>query len=266
MEYSNKRVVEMPIIKRLLLAKVLPITKDTPYVKALKVAALIFMLPEALIIATLPFEVFSPNEVALISLFFCGLALVMPLAMRLSEKKLVALLLMFTVSCVLIAVLQSAGDAYYVKRVVSAYLDGADYSKEEDRWQWVGSSCARSYARFFIGECDFLKKCGEDMMVASQMSQAERGEWLNRLRKSVLLWASELDARFQKTGYCNSATTAGVEVVHRNYEKVMSCLDMKVKELYLTEQKIKETPVKSSDFIELGTEGQDPNGGVTVVE
>ena len=46
----------MPIIKRLLMAKVLPITKDTPYVKALKVVALIFMLPEALIIATLPFK------------------------------------------------------------------------------------------------------------------------------------------------------------------------------------------------------------------
>lgn len=218
----------MQIVKKILMVKVPQITKETPYARALKVAALILLFPEVLILGALPFKVFSPIEVGQITLFLVGLAFVMPFVLRLGEKKLMTWWLLFTVSSVLVVVLLYAGDSYYVKRVLSAYLDGADYHTEEDRLQWLASSSARSYTWFFMGENDFLKKCADDIRLGSEMPSVKQTEYFASLNKSVLMRARGLDDRFRETGYSNSTTVAALKIIHRNYEKILSYLDGKL--------------------------------------
>lgn len=215
----------MSIIKNVFKSSVPQIAKNTSYVRTLKVVALILLVPEAIVLASWACNVLTLVEVAQITLFFGCLAFVMPLLLRLEEKKILIGLLAFALSSALIVGLRCFGDAYFVKRVLSAYLDGTDYHKGDDALRWFASSEARSYVRFFIAESDFLKKCNDEVAAVDKISPGKRKEQIVSIKNSVLRRASGLDERFLKTDYSNSVTFATLKMFHRNYKNIISFLD-----------------------------------------
>lgn len=218
----------MSILKHLLRVEIHQITKDTPYVKVLKIASVFLATLEVFILTAWVFNVFSLIELVQISFFLFVLALVMPLVLRLRDTVLLKSLLIIVVLLCLVVTLQPICDAYYIKRVLGAYLEGKDYSKKWTEFQWAVSSCARSYTAFFIGENDFLKRIVEDKKDAYKLSQTEQEERVDNLRATVIEQLNGLDDRFREACYSNEITVAELKNIRRNYEKVLSFLDEKL--------------------------------------
>lgn len=214
--------------KKLLVAKMPVVSRDTPYWRALGICSLMFLLAEVVMSLGLLFRQIKVNEFLQISAGLLVLLPLSPLFLRMKNGKGFGIIMGVSVMAIVVLLLSAVSicDQYYVNKVFESYLKGEDYQSKATPLSAIASPNAIAYTKFFMGERDFLvEKVREAKRL---MDKAEHDQsWTEEVlefRECVTARMLELEGRFHATGYCNKKTSSYVRDVHAQYERLLKVI------------------------------------------
>ena len=166
-------------LKKIFTTEMPTISKSTPYLRAVKICSLLFLLPETAVIFMLIFNQIAVTEFWQISLFLLLLWPIMPLILRMKDKTLFIIIGSMLIVIVALLTAMRICDQYYVEKVFGAYLQGEGYQSKSDSLSKFASPNAIAYTQFLIDESDFC--------LEAYLKQSSLKEIMNTLRLKIYM-------------------------------------------------------------------------------
>ena len=217
-------------LKKLLHTELPTFSKTCAYWQCLKVLAIIFVVPELLVLISVPFGSVSWVEFRQISFGFLMIIFVAPLFLRMKAKSLFIFLGVSFVIMLFALLFHTTGESYYSQCVIDSYLKGEDYQSKANSLSFLACTNAVAHTQLVINEIEFLKSLSQyaneyDYSVSNDIDH------LSALKSNIADHLTGFDERFLATGYRNKSAQSIEETIKGKYAQLEAFVDERIRDV-----------------------------------